>query len=369
MATDIPMPSYADNMEEADLIGWLVAPGDFVQEGDPIAEIETDKATGELESPVSGTLVEICIAEGTMGVKVGAVVARIDTAAAPTEAPSPPEAVEAPTSQTDSTAAEPTEAESPPAEPTESPAIAPAAETRAPAETPSPAPTSSTATTALARRVAEQSGLDLSGLRGTGARGRITKADVEAAASGTMAPASRALAVLDVDCDVSKALDVCRQASEREDPIDLAAFAVRAAVLALNDVPGLAARPEREESGFGVRVHAASGGPKTLREAERKSLGVLAQELRDDPEETNEAPDIEIFDFGGLGIHRVQAPVSAGGSAALGIGAPRSSDADGELDRAHFTLSVDTSRVELATAARWFSEFRRRIEDPLEMLL
>ena len=58
MATDIPMPSYSDNMEEADLIGWLVAPGDFVHEGDPIAEIETDKATGELESPVSGTLVK-----------------------------------------------------------------------------------------------------------------------------------------------------------------------------------------------------------------------------------------------------------------------------------------------------------------------
>ncbi len=360
MATDIPMPSYSDNMEEADLVGWLVAPGDFIHEGDPIAEIETDKATGELESPVSGTLVEICVAEGTMGVKVGAVVARIDAAEA--EAPPPPEAIETSASPPAS-AAEPIDSGSPLEEPTDSPPTPPVA------ETPSPPPAFPSATTALARRVAEQSGLDLSGLRGTGARGRITKADVEAAASGAMAPASRALAVLDVDCDVSKALDVCRQASEREDPIELVAFAVRAAVLALNDVPDLAARPEREENGFAVRVHAASGAPKTLQEAERKSLGILAQELRAAPEETTEAPDIEIFDFGGLGIHRVQAPVAAGGTAALGIGAPRPIHADGDLDHAHFTLSVDTSRVKLATAAHWFSEFRRRIEDPLEMLL
>ncbi len=366
MATDIPMPSYSDNMEEADLIGWLVAPGDFIHEGDPIAEIETDKATGELESPVSGTLVEICIAEGTTGVKVGAVVARIDAAAAPTEGPSAPESIATPAPQPDSTAAEPTEAAPSPAEPTEAPVIPPAAEAPTPTETPLASPS---AATALARRIADQSGLDLSGLRGTGAYGRITKSDVEAAASGAMAPASRALAVLDVDCDVSMALDVCRQASEREDPIELVAFAVRAAVLALNEVPDLAACPEREENEFGVRVHAASGVPRTLREAARKSLGVLAQELRDDPEETTEVPDIEIFDFGSLEIHRVQAPVAAGGTAALGIGAPRPSHADGDLDRAHFTLSVDTARVELAIAARWFSEFRRRIEDPLEMLL
>ena len=54
MPIEIPMPSYSESMEAADLIGWLVAPGDFVNEGDPIAEIETDKAIAEVESPASG---------------------------------------------------------------------------------------------------------------------------------------------------------------------------------------------------------------------------------------------------------------------------------------------------------------------------
>ena len=107
MATDIPMPSYSDNMEEADLIGWLVAPGDFVHEGDPIAEIETDKATGELESPVSGTLVEICVPEGTTGVKVGSVVARIDAAEPPSDEPAAPNAIEEVAPESASTVTEP----------------------------------------------------------------------------------------------------------------------------------------------------------------------------------------------------------------------------------------------------------------------
>ena len=75
---EIAMPSYSESMEAADLIDWLVSPGDFVKKGDPIAEIETDKATGELESPSSGTLVEICVPEGSQGVKVGTVVARLE---------------------------------------------------------------------------------------------------------------------------------------------------------------------------------------------------------------------------------------------------------------------------------------------------
>ena len=197
MATDIPMPSYSDNMEEADLIGWLVAPGDFVHEGDPIAEIETDKATGELESPVSGTLVEICVPEGTTGVKVGSVVARIDAAEPPSDEPAPPDAIEGAAPEPDSTTAERSEADSSPAEPIESPVTSPTSETPTPTaiatETHSPASTATSAVTALARRVAAQSGLDLSELRGTGAHGRITKADVEAAASGGALPESRTL--------------------------------------------------------------------------------------------------------------------------------------------------------------------------------
>ena len=78
MAVEVRMPAYSESMEEADVVGWLVAPGDSVNEGDPIAEIETDKATGELEAPASGVISEILVAEGSQGVKVGALLARIE---------------------------------------------------------------------------------------------------------------------------------------------------------------------------------------------------------------------------------------------------------------------------------------------------
>ena len=78
MAIEVRMPAYSESMEEADVVGWLVQPGDTVNEGDPIAEIETDKATGELESPASGVLSKILVAEGSQNVKVGELLALIE---------------------------------------------------------------------------------------------------------------------------------------------------------------------------------------------------------------------------------------------------------------------------------------------------
>ena len=184
--------------------------------------------------------------------------------------------------------------------------------------------------------------------------------------SGTAQP----LSVLDIDCDVSAALEVCRQTTGREGDlqITLVVFAVRAAVLALREVPDLAARIQNAEGGFAVRVHAATDPPRVLREAERKSLAILAGELREDLEPTSETPAVEIFDFTDLGIDRVQA-AATGAPVALGIGAPRLDPGGEGPGRANFTLSVDTSRIDLAAAALWFAAFGRRIEDPLEMLL
>ena len=95
MAIDLKMPALSPTMEEGTLARWLVKPGDTVKSGDILAEIETDKATMEFEAIDEGTVAELLVAEGTEGVKVGTVIARIagegeDAAApAPVAAPAP----------------------------------------------------------------------------------------------------------------------------------------------------------------------------------------------------------------------------------------------------------------------------------------
>ena len=171
MAIDVPLPSYSESMEEADVIGWLVALGDHVNQGDPIAEIETDKATGELEAPVSGVLVEICVAEGTAGVKVGAVVARIEAAEDVADSPTIPEpqsetlAPPQNATETPSEAGNAKQAPTPEGEAQPDAALATAdLGTEAHAATPSVQPASAAVpATALARRLAEQQGVDSTG--------------------------------------------------------------------------------------------------------------------------------------------------------------------------------------------------------------
>ncbi|KRB86625.1 pyruvate dehydrogenase [Sphingomonas sp. Root710] len=77
MAVDLKMPALSPTMEEGTLAKWLVKEGDTVKSGDILAEIETDKATMEFEAVDEGTVAQILVAEGTEGVKVGAVIARI----------------------------------------------------------------------------------------------------------------------------------------------------------------------------------------------------------------------------------------------------------------------------------------------------
>jgi pyruvate dehydrogenase E2 component (dihydrolipoamide acetyltransferase) len=137
MALDIKMPALSPTMEEGTLAKWLVKVGDTVSSGDVMAEIETDKATMEFEAVDEGVIAEILIEAGTEGVKVGAVIARL--------------------------AVEGEEA---------APAAAPAAEAPV-ADGPAATPT--------AKKMAEQAGIDLAGVTGTGPKGKITKEDVEAA--------------------------------------------------------------------------------------------------------------------------------------------------------------------------------------------
>ena len=82
MPIDIRMPEFSAELTSADLIDWLVKPGDDVAEGDLIAEFETDKATIEFESPASGVVLELVVPAGTQGITIGTVLARLEGEAA-----------------------------------------------------------------------------------------------------------------------------------------------------------------------------------------------------------------------------------------------------------------------------------------------
>ncbi|MBT4690779.1 MAG: pyruvate dehydrogenase complex dihydrolipoamide acetyltransferase [Rhodospirillaceae bacterium] len=190
MPITITMPALSPTMTEGTLAKWLMKEGDAVQSGDMLAEIETDKATMEVESIDEGVLARILVAEGTEGVPVNTPIAILleegEDASALDSVVTTPVAPAAP-------AAAPIEVA---AAPPETPAAPPPAVTAAPA---APAPVmprgdgERVLASPLARRMASQAGLDLSVLAGSGPRGRIVKADIEAAvASGGAAIAAPA---------------------------------------------------------------------------------------------------------------------------------------------------------------------------------
>ena len=183
MSIDVLMPALSPTMEEGTLAKWHVKKGDAVKSGDVIAEIETDKATMEVEAVDEGVVEEILVGEGTEGVKVNSPIARLsgegEAAAPKAEAPK----VEAAKVE----AAKPEAAKSAP------PVAAPAATGAPPAAPGAPAarPTGQRVfASPLARRIAEQKGVDLAAIQGTGPHGRIVKADVEAAKPGQAKPTS-----------------------------------------------------------------------------------------------------------------------------------------------------------------------------------
>jgi pyruvate dehydrogenase E2 component (dihydrolipoyllysine-residue acetyltransferase) len=175
---EITMPRLSDTMEEGTLATWLKQPGDQVHRGDVLAEIETDKATMELESFEEGVLERILVQEGET-VPIGqpiAVVGSGDGAAAAPAAPAAPSPAE--TASRIETAPEvETPAPPPPAAPAPAPA-APAAPPTAPA-TGGPVKASP-----MARAIARDLGIDLATVTGTGPGGRVVKADVEALTAG-----------------------------------------------------------------------------------------------------------------------------------------------------------------------------------------
>ena len=190
MPINILMPALSPTMEKGNLAKWLKKEGDKVKSGDVIAEIETDKATMEVEAVDEGTLAKILVPEGTQDVPVNDVIAvlagdgedvKAAGAAAASAPPKPAAAAEAPA------AAKPAPA------PTPAPSPVPAAKSAAPAAAPAPQAAASAPQTnghgrifssPLARRLAKEAGIELARINGSGPHGRVIARDVEQAKSG-----------------------------------------------------------------------------------------------------------------------------------------------------------------------------------------
>ena len=210
MPIELKMPALSPTMEEGTLAKWLVKEGDTVAAGDLLAEIETDKATMEFEAVDEGTIAKILVPEGTDEVKVGTVIALIAgegedaSVAAPVPAAAPVEAVPAPAPATA-------------AAPAPAPALPQAREESGGRIKASP----------LARRLAQQRGVDLAVLTGSGPGGRIVKADLDGAAGASApapeaapaapaaVPAAVAAAVPDIPHEVAKLSNVRKTIARR----------------------------------------------------------------------------------------------------------------------------------------------------------
>ncbi|MGB7370932.1 2-oxo acid dehydrogenase subunit E2 [Erythrobacter sp.] len=240
MAIAIKMPALSPTMEEGTLAKWLVKVGDTISSGDIMAEIETDKATMEFEAVDEGTLAEIVIEDGTENVAVGAVIAMLAEEGEDVDEVSAPETDKAEKPAADEPAAkEASPAPSPAPTPKDGPPASPSARKladangidlasvegtgpngkitkgdvegmigeggtqAAPAKTdsakdtdePSAAPSSDAGerivASPLARRMAEQQGINLAAVKGSGPNGRIVKSDVEDFEPGEAAPAAK----------------------------------------------------------------------------------------------------------------------------------------------------------------------------------
>jgi len=423
MPIPILMPALSPTMTEGAVAAWHKKEGEPVAAGDVIAEIETDKANMELEAVDDGVLGRILVPEGTQGVKVKRPIALL---LSPGEDPS---------ALDDAVPETAPELESAPApesapEPADTPADAP------PAPTPEPQPDATPATSGerifaspLARRLAREAGLDLAAIQGSGPHGRIVKADIEAARAGgaPAAPARTAPAAtpaapeggfedqpvtsmrrvvaqrmteskqtvphfyLTVDCRIDALLALRADANAlAERKISVNDFVVRAAALALAEVPGVNVAWNGESirrfahADIAVAVATERGLiTPVLRRAETKTVGALAEEMaalaekaragKLLPEEYQDGT-FTISNLGMFGVKEFAAIINPPQAAILAVGAGEARPVveDGDIRSATVmtcTLAVDHRSVDGALGAEWLAAFKRLIEAPLRLLL
>jgi pyruvate dehydrogenase E2 component (dihydrolipoamide acetyltransferase) len=424
MPVNILMPALSPTMEEGKLAKWLKAEGDTITAGDVIAEIETDKATMEVEAVDEGTLGKIVVPEGTEGVKVNAVIAVLledgEDASAISDAP----AKKAPAPM---------------------PAAAPAPATAAPAPA-APAPAAPATASGgrifaspLARRIAAEKGLDLTRVKGSGPHGRIVKADVEGAraAPEAVAPAPAAAPAgpstemvrkmyadraheeialdgmrktiaarlteakstiphfylrrnIELDALLKLRGQMNAKGEARGIKLSVNDYIIKASALALQQVPGCNAvwAGDRvlqfKASDVAVAV-AIEGGLFTpvLRDAEVKSLSVLSAEMKDlaaraktrklAPHEY-QGGSFAISNLGMMGIDNFDAVINPPHASILAVGAGVQKPVvrDGAVAIAtvmSVTLSVDHRVIDGALGAQFLDALKGYLEDPLSMLM
>ena len=423
MSVSVFMPALSPTMTEGTLARWLVKEGESVKSGDVIAEIETDKATMEVEALDDGVMVKLAVAEGTQNVAVNELIAvlaedgeSVDDALAAVAAV--PAVAPLTTPQKDAPAAVPAAATSP-----VQPALAPL----------SPARSDRVFASPLARRIAADAGLELARLSGTGPHGRIIRADVEEAlasrASGTAVQpaamsrtASAAVSAeerfvphnamrrviadrlqrskqtaphfyLSVDCDIDnlltarKALNEAAEASVKISVNDMVVKATAAALMAEPDVNGyFEAEGCRYFSTADICVAVAvDGGLVTpvIHDVQKLGLADISRKTTDlasraragtlDPSEYA-GGSFTISNLGMFGIREFAAVINPPQSAilAVGTGEQRPVVKNGELAVATVmtvTLSADHRIVDGALGAKWLQAFKRAIEQPVTMLL
>ncbi len=427
MATNILMPALSPTMTEGTLSRWLKKEGEDVRAGDVIAEIETDKATMEVEAVDEGVLGKILVADGTEGVKVNEPIAILvdQGEAVPAAAP----------------------AATPAAAPT--PASAPAAKAEPPRPAAQKAPQNGNGHDAggerifvspLARRMAKQAGLELAALKGSGPNGRIVKADIEAelrkgappapppaaatvppiarpsapiAAPHTLVPHSSIRKVIarrlteakssiphfyvsmDVEIDaLIRLMNDLNAKSPKEGPdaylITINDLVIKAAAVTLRRVPTVNAAWTDEGMALfdDVDISVAVAIPDGLitpiiRRADQKGLATISREMKDlagrarggklKPEEF-QGGGFSISNMGMFGVTEFAAIINPPQSAILAVAAGQKrpvvkNDSLAIATVMTVTLSVDHRVVDGALGARWLREFKRIVEDPLSLLL
>ncbi len=402
MPIHILMPALSPTMSEGKLAKWLKREGDAVASGDAVAEIETDKATMEVEVFDDGVLGKILVAAGTEGVAVNTPIAVI------LEEGEDASAIDAPP---------------PPPQP---PLPQPQAAAAPPSREPERAKNGRVFASPLARRLAHEAGLDLTAITGSGPRRRIVKRDVEkaremarsgvaAAVPGQaytevphttmrkviakrLAEAKRAIPhfYLTADCRIDKLLEM-RKVINAKAPqgegaykLSLNDFVVKAVAYALKEVPEANASwnddAVRLYNSLDIAIAVATPGgliAPVVRAADAKGFVEISNEIKDLAARAREgklAPEeyrgggFTISNLGMYGIKAFSAIINSPQSCILAVGAAERrpvviGEALGVATVMTCTLSVDHRSVDGAVAANFLAAFKGYVEEPLTMLL
>ena len=423
MAEIVRMPKLSDTMTEGVVATWLKQVGDEVESGEILAEIETDKATMEFESFFDGVLLHIGVEQGAtapvdsllciLGEKGEDISAVLEAAAkAPTAETAPAEA-----------APVPPPAPAPVAAPAPAPVPAPVAVAPAPASAPAPAPVVPSANgrlkaSPLARKLAEERGLNVAMIPGSGDGGRVVKRDVEAyQAQGAGAPVqgverftevgisqmrktiSRRLSeskfsaphfYLTVSIDMEVAMSTRKAINDGGDvKISFNDMVVKAAALALKKHPVVNSSWLGDRIRFNEHVHigvAVSVDEGLLvpvvRHADLKRMSQIGAEVKDFAGKARdkklqpsdwEGNTFTISNLGMFGIDEFTAIINAPDSCILAVGGINAVSVvkTGAVVPGHVmkvTLSCDHRSVDGASGAAFLNDFKGYLENPVQML-